>query len=214
MAPRRYRMSARADAVAQTRDRIVNAAKALHTERGVVPTSWDDIAGRAGVSTATVYRHFPSLAELIPACARSVFDIIEPPALEEAGRQFSAHCAAEDRLEQLVRASCVCYGKGRGWLHAAHRERDFVPELDRALRILDESLQVLVAAAAGRPLSPVELRSLFTLCDFPFWWALTAGGLTGPETEEEIVRLVRMRSSTPSMEGATHDHETHGAAAR
>jgi hypothetical protein len=127
-----------------------------------------------------------------------VFDIIEPPALEEAGRQFSVHDAPEDRLEQFVRASCVFYGKGRGWLHAAHRERDFVPELDAALRILDESLEVLVAAAAGRTLSPVEARSLFALCDFPFWWALTAGGLTDGEVEEEIVRLVRMRVRTPS----------------
>ena len=191
-------MGARAEAVAETRDRIVEAAKVLHVERGVVSTSWEDIAEHAGVSTATVYRHFPSLTELIPACARSVFDIIEPPALEDAGQQFSEHTAPEDRLEQFVRASCVCYGKGRGWLHAAHRERDFVPELDAALRILDESLEVLVAAAAGRPLSPVELRSLFALCDFPFWWGLTAGGLTDREVEEEIVRLVRMRVRLPS----------------
>ena len=194
-------MSARAEAVAETRDRIVDAAKALHSERGVGPTGWDDIAERAGVSTATVYRHFPSLAELIPACARSVFDIIEPPALEEAGRKFSAG-AAEDRLEEFVRASCVCYGKGRGWLHAAHRERDFVPELDAALRILDESLEVLVAAAADRRLSRVELRSLFALCDFPFWWSLTAGGLSDAETEEEIVRLVRMRVRASSGRGS------------
>lgn len=197
MTPRRYRMGARAEAVAETRDRIVEAAKVLHAERGIVPTSWEDIAARAGVSPATVYRHFPSLAELIPACARSVFDIIEPPALDEAGQQFAAHGSPEDRLEQFVRASCLCYGKGRGWLHAAHRERDFVPELDAALRILDESLAVLVAAAARRTLSPVKLRSLFALCDFPFWWALTAGGLSDREVEEEIVRLVRMRVREP-----------------
>ncbi len=191
-------MAARAEAVAETRGRIVEAAKSLHAERGVVPTGWDDIAERAGVSTATVYRHFPSLAELIPACARSVFDIIEPPGLEEAGRRFSQTGSAEDRLEEPVRASCVCYGKGRAWLHAAHRERDFVPELDAALRILDESLAVLIAGAAGRRLSRVKARTLFALCDFPFWWALTAGGLSDAQAEEELVRLVRLTFQTPT----------------
>lgn len=191
-------MGARAQAVAETRDRIVDAAKALHAERGILPTGWDDIAAGAGVSTATVYRHFPSLAELVPACARSVFDIIEPPALEDAGRKFSPLGSPEDRLEEFVRASCACYGKGRAWLHAAHRERDFVPELDAALRILDDSLEVLVAAAAVRPLAPVTLRSLCALCDFPFWWALASSGLDEREVEDEIVRLVRMRVTAAS----------------
>lgn len=186
-------MGARAEAVAQTRDQIIAAAKALHAERGILPTGWDDIAANAGVSTATVYRHFPSLAELVPACARSVFDIIAPPALEEASQKFSASGLPQDRLEEFVRASCACYGKGRAWLHAAHRERDFVPELDAALRILDDSLAVLVAAAAAGPLSPVTLRSLCALCDFPFWWALASSGLDDQQVEDEIVSLVRAR---------------------
>lgn len=198
MAPRRYRMAGRADAVAETRARIVAAAKELHAAQGVLPTGWDDIAERSGVSTATVYRHFPSLAELIPACARSVFDIIEPPGLEEAGQKFSAGGSTEDRLEELVRASCSCYGKGRDWLHAAHRERDFVPELDAALQLLDDSLEALVTAAARRRLARAERRSLIALCDFPFWRSLTAGGLSDKQAEEEIVRLVRLRASSPN----------------
>ena len=186
-------MGVRADAVAETRHAIVEAAKTLHVDHGVLTTSWDDIAAQAGVSTATVYRHFPSLAQLVPACARSVFDIIEPPGMDEAALKFPAEGSSADRLEHLVRASCECYGKGRHWLHAAHRERDFVPELEAALHVLDEALMVLVKAAAGRRLSRVEHRSFFTLCNFPFWWSMTATGLTDRHVEEEIVRLVRMR---------------------
>ena len=203
MAPRRYRMASRAEGVAETRTRIVDAAKTLHAEQGVLPTAWDEIAERAGVATATVYRHFPSLAELIPACARSVFDIIEPPGLEEAGRKFSPEGSSQQRLEEFVRASCACYGKGREWLHAAHRERDFVPELDAALQVLDDSVETLVAAAARRRLSRVERRSLFALCDFPFWWSLTARGLSDRQAEEEIVRLVRLCVSRPEEQRRT-----------
>lgn len=197
-------MGARAEAVADTRDRIIVAAKVLHAKRGVVTTSWEDIAEQAGVAMATVYRHFPSLDELVPACARSVFDIIQPPTLAEAAEKFESLGTPADRFEFFVRESCSCYAKGVGWLHAAHRERDFVPALDSALRVLEDSLEVLVQAAAGRRLSPLDLRALFVLCDFPLWWELTSSGLSAREVEEELVSLVRTRVGLLSEEG-THD---------
>ena len=61
-------MSKRAAAAARTRERIVDATRDLHGEQGIAATSWEDIAARAGVGVGTVYRHFPSLDELIPAC--------------------------------------------------------------------------------------------------------------------------------------------------
>lgn len=191
MSPRRYRMSARADAVARTRGAIVAAARELHAERGLAATSWEDIAEKAGVSTATVYRHFPSTSELVPACARTVFDLIQPPTLEQASATFGPLHRAGVRFEQLVRYSCHCYAAGAGWLHAAHRERDFSGELDAALRIIEDSLRVLVTAAAGRRLSKADHAVLFVLCDFPLWWSLTATGLPARAVEDGLVRLVR-----------------------
>lgn len=191
MAPRRYQMGARADAVARTREAIVAAARELHGERGLAATNWEDIAERAGVSTATVYRHFPSVAELVPACARTVFDIMQPLTLEQAGATFGAFDQAGDRFEQLVRYTCHCYAGGADWLHAAHRERDFVDELDASLRIIEDSLRVLITAAAGRRLAKADHHIVFVLCDFPMWWSLTAGGLSPRAVEDAMVRLVR-----------------------
>ena len=184
-------MEARADAVARNREAIVAAARDLHAERGLVSTSWEDIAERAGVSTATVYRHFSSLAELVPACARTVFDMIQPLTLEQAGASFGILDRASDRFEHLVRHSCHCYGAGAGWLHAAHRERDFVEELDTALHIIEDSLRVLVTAAAGRRMALADQRVLFVLCDFPMWHSLTATGLSARGVQESLVRIVR-----------------------
>lgn len=200
MSPRRYRMTARAAAVAQTRSRIIEAAKALHTERGVVATGWDDVAERAGVSAATVYRHFPSLAELVPACARSVFDLIKPPTMAEAEVQFAGLERPAERLERLVRESCHCYAAGEGWLHAAQRERDFVPELSAALEVIEGTLRVLVVAAAGRPLAAGNHGVLFVLCDFPFWKSLIDAGLAGQEAEDTIVRLVRAEAARMGLD--------------
>ncbi len=184
-------MGARAGAVDRTRRSIVEAARILHGERGLAATGWDDIAERAGVSTATVYRHFPSLAELIPACARTVFDIIKPPTVEEASATFATLDTAGDRFEQLVRYSCHCYEAGAAWLHAAHRERDFVPELDQALRVIEDTLRVLVTAAAGCRLTHNDHRVLFVLCDFPEWWSFTDSGLGSAAVADLLVRLVR-----------------------
>jgi AcrR family transcriptional regulator len=195
VSPRKYRMSTRADAVGRTRAAIVTAARDLHAERGLAATSWEDIAERAGVSAATVYRHFPSLAELVPACARTVFDLIQPLTLEQASATFGALERAGDRLEQLVRYSAHCYGAGAGWLHAAHRERDFVPELDAALDVIEDSLRVLIAAAAGRRLAKVDHGVLFVLCDFPTWWSLTSLGLSARAVADAMVRLVRAEAA-------------------
>src|SRR5438552_15646145 len=79
MAPRTYRMTRRAAGNEATRKRIVDAAIALHAEKGAVGTSWPDIAKRADVALGTVYRHFPSLDQLVPACTSEHAPRTRPP---------------------------------------------------------------------------------------------------------------------------------------
>jgi AcrR family transcriptional regulator len=207
MSPRRYRMTARGAAVEATRASLVRAAMRLHAEQGVLSTSWDEIAASAGVSTATAYRHFPTLADLVPACAQMVFDVIRPPTLEEASVQFATMADAAERFEHLARESCHCYRRGEGWLHAAHRERDFVPELDRALALIQETLHVLVDAAAGRKPSRQHHAVLFTICDFPFWKSVVDNGLGYAAAESAVIQIARQESQRL---GPTTKEHTHG----
>src|SRR4051794_23734833 len=51
---------------ARNRGRILDAAKALFAERGLSVTL-HDIAARAGVGVATIYRHYPDKKPLIDA---------------------------------------------------------------------------------------------------------------------------------------------------
>lgn len=183
-------MGARAEAVAEKKARIVAAAMELHAKRGVQATRWEEIAEAAGVSVATMYRHFPSLKELVPACARTVFDLIAPLTLEQALAKYTKMEDTRERLAFLVKANVHCYGKGEDWLHAAYRERDFIPELDSALRIIQESVRALMAAAMQRRLGKVEEATLFTLLDFPFYKSLRAAGLDQRTTEKELTSLV------------------------
>ena len=65
---RKYEMRRRAERQQHTRQRIVEATVALHEEVGMLATTVSDIATRAGVERATVYRHFPDERSLITAC--------------------------------------------------------------------------------------------------------------------------------------------------
>ena len=67
--PRKYELRKRAERLAETRRRIVEAAVELHTTEGPAKTSIAAVAERAGVQRHTVYAHFPALRSLIAACS-------------------------------------------------------------------------------------------------------------------------------------------------
>ncbi len=95
-------MDRRRAAVEETRRRIVEATLALHSEKGMFDTSWKDIAERADVSAATVYKHFPSLDELVPACGALIMTITDPPSLGDAPRIFGDARTVGERLGRLL----------------------------------------------------------------------------------------------------------------
>jgi AcrR family transcriptional regulator len=77
--PRTYQLKRRAEQQQETRRRIVAATVELHEEVGVLRTTVSDIAARAGVERATVYRHFRDDHELIAACTGHYLASNSPP---------------------------------------------------------------------------------------------------------------------------------------
>lgn len=75
-----------------TRGSVLAAAAAVFVEQGVhAPIR--DIAGRAGVGLGTVYRHFPTRADLVTAVYRHQIDTcaaLAPKLLEESASPFEA----------------------------------------------------------------------------------------------------------------------------
>ncbi len=193
--PRRYQMATRERAVQETRQRIIDAAISLHAQRGVIATNWEEIAERASVSTATVYRHFPSLGELVPACARTAFEAgARLPSPAQAAAAFAGLTRPAPRIERLIRESCRCYELGAGWLAAARRDAKSVPALDRAVRLQERVLGVLIQAALGDAFVDAQTMSVIkALIDFPFWKALTDAGVAAEKVPRVINDLVRSR---------------------
>ncbi|MEV8590113.1 TetR/AcrR family transcriptional regulator [Streptomyces sp. NPDC051180] len=154
-APARRVPRPRADAL-RNRERIVTAAREMFVEFGSqVP--YDEVARRAGVGNATLYRNFPERADLVHEVVLSlmarVTELAERAA-EEEGDTFAAlrrftHGAADERVGALCPMLDGAFDKDHP---------DLIAERDR----LEEAVQGLVERAqrAGRLRTDVGVGDL------------------------------------------------------
>ena len=171
-------MKKRAEAVEETRNQIVWATMQLHAEKGAAATSQADIAARAGVSAATVYRHFPTLGSLVRACGSQVWMAVSPPRPEDAERLFAGLGTTRERLHRFVEEVSAFYRRAWRALERAREERSRVPELDEDLRWVDAGLEALAREAlalesTGEP----KVQLLLALTDFGVWKSLRDHGV-------------------------------------
>jgi AcrR family transcriptional regulator len=184
MSPRKYDMGKRAAATERTRRRIVDATMELHSEQGIAATSWDDIAKRAGVGVGTVYRHFPSLDQLLPACGAVAFELLSLPDPSEAGHLF-AGLDGTGRLRRLVDEAYGIYERGAPIVEELERAGDLHPHLAEHREEVRASLDALVHAGAA-PFAPGddELRAVRALLDVRTWRAFERQGLSHAAARE------------------------------
>lgn len=187
-------MSKRAAAVARTRQRIVDAARELHGDQGIAATSWDDIAARAGVGVGTVYRHFPSLDELIPVCGEITVQVVALPDSATVPALFEHATEPAERSERLVREAFAIYERGAPELRAIRREADVHPRVAQDRDQLDASLSALVDTALG-PLDATQQDRAVAraLVDLNTWEALRDQGLGPAESVAAISDMLARR---------------------
>lgn len=178
----------------ETRGRIVEATRALHHERGIAATSWDDIAARAGVGVGTVYRHFPTADELIPACGRVAMLAVALPEPTEAEALFAGVDDVDARLDRLVRAAFGIYERGAADLRVVRREPDVHPTVVQVAAALEASLSALIEAA----LEPLEAseddrRVVRALLDLGTWEALRGQALGPAEAVAAVSGMLGAR---------------------
>jgi AcrR family transcriptional regulator len=166
LAPRKYDMDKRKAAVEETRQRILEATLALHSEKGIFGTSWQDIAKRADVSVGTVYKHFPSLEELVPACGELVYAITRPPSLEDAPQIFAGANSLEERLERLVSELFDFYERGASYIETDFQERQLP-----AVREWEAYMRATIAGLVREALIPAgpderTVQAVSALLDF------------------------------------------------
>jgi AcrR family transcriptional regulator len=186
MSPRHYDMSRRAAASNETRHRIVEATAKLHGERGVFGTSWQDIAREADVSVSTVYSHFPSLDELLPACGQLVMSRVRPPTADSAAEVIGDARSTRERLIRVARELFAFYERGGPHIEVDVRERQLpgMREWENAQRA---TVAVLVRAAlAGESPSAASVQRISAFFDLGTYKALRARGVSTKRAAETV----------------------------
>ena len=190
---RGYRKRRRAEAEADTRRRITEAAVALHRELGPARTTISAVAERAGVQRLTVYRHFPAEADLIGACSahwRAAHPIPDP-------RPWATIRDPEARLRTALRQLYEYYGSDDAMIANVQRDAPAVPSLAAAI----QDRGAYMAAVHGLLMrgwgARGRRRALLTAAighamDFHTWRSLVRGqGLEPGQAVELMARAVR-----------------------
>jgi len=194
------RRRSRAEHIAETRRRIVEAAVDLHTSVGPPRTTVSAVAERAGVQRHTVYAHFPELADLFAACsglwaARNPFPDVARWA--GIGDPF-------ERVTVALEETYAYWERTDADLAVLLPGSERLPEMAEPLRRwregLREAAEVLAAGrpAGGRAGTRVRAALLHAL-QIDTWRSLVLlGGLTRAEAVEMMAAFVEAAGDPPA----------------
>jgi AcrR family transcriptional regulator len=205
---RPYRQKVRAERVAETRQRIIESAVALHLERGPAQTSINAVAERAGVNRVTVYRHFPDARTLLEACSTHARRLNPPPSLDSWRRIEDPRRRIEVALTQLYD---YFHRTEAGWSNVL-RDAELAPlvkemaETNR-LTYLRQARDVLLAGWPARPTRRPLLRAVVGLAvDFRTWQTLARRESLDDRTA--VALMVRLATVVGGRPGQEPDPET------
>ncbi len=175
----------------RTREQIVAATVEAHRELGIQATSFDEIARRAGVGVGTVYRHFRSLDELLPACGQTVVETMALPTTDEIPGAFECARSARARIEVLVRLVFGVYERAAPFVHNIRHERDQLPQLEPWHRMIEDTLHALLAEALRQlTLGPEQWETVRALLDLGTWQAFRQRELSDEEIHATVAQLI------------------------
>lgn len=117
---RTYTLKRRAEAQAETRRRIVEAAVELHSTVGPASTTVSMIAEKAGVQRNTFYAHFPEDWDLVMACSGHVMESDPLPDPEP----WAGLKTAGERLSVGLRAIYDWYARHAGLMACVTRDAE------------------------------------------------------------------------------------------
>jgi AcrR family transcriptional regulator len=189
---RPYRKRARAEQEEATRLRIAAAAMKLHGSIGPARTTISAVAERAGVQRATVYRHFPTEADLFGACSAHWASLHPPP---DAG-EWAGISDPGERLRAGLAEIYAWYGSDVQMFVNTRRDAALVPAMAAPVKAGQAATAAMVAALMrGRPERGRRRRRVDAAVRhaavFGTWYSLTQeGGLSDAEAIDLMAAAV------------------------
>jgi AcrR family transcriptional regulator len=193
---RKYELKKRADEMARTHLRITEAAIELHRTVGPARTTLSAVAKRAGVERRTLYRHFPTEADLFAACSTQYFTANPWPDLDAWRAIRDPHKRLEGALDELY----AYYERTEPMFSNVLRDAELVDVARDAVAplqaYLDEAAEVL---AGGRPARGRSRRllthALRHALAFSTWQSLTANEIGRSDAVRLVTALVEAASA-------------------
>jgi AcrR family transcriptional regulator len=196
MPPRAYNNEMRQLQQADLKARIAEAAAQLHATQGVLATSYAQVAQQAGVSLPTVYKHFPTLGELIQACSGHVAS--QAPAFPQERLLDAPDLASA--AEVLVEALDRQHAHFEPWLD--WREHRSVPALAALAERNREQLLGVCRSVLQRHGAPGDAAATAavweSLLAFDFWQRLVRAHRLGRTAARARQRHLLLAAAGPA----------------
>jgi AcrR family transcriptional regulator len=180
---RTYTLKRRAEAQAETRQRIVEAAVALHGELGPALTTRSAGAERAGVQRNTLYAHFPDERSLLMACSGLS---LERDPLPDPG----AWKDIKDRDERLRTGLAAVYGwyaRNEQLVGCVLRDAQYHAPVREIAELRYAPILQSIEAVLGERLKPAQRALLRLALDFGTWRSLVRESGLAPRAAVEAM---------------------------
>jgi AcrR family transcriptional regulator len=187
MPPRPYNNETRLQQQAELKSRISAAAAELHASQGALATSYAQIAERAGVSLPTVYKHYPTLDELVQACSSHV--AARAPAFPQD--RIAAATDLATAAQALVDGCDAMNAHFEPWIswREHHRIDSLRAIVDTRRRQLRHLCEAVLAQHAAAPAARDEVAATWeTILSFDVWQRLVR--------EHKLARAATRRRQT------------------
>jgi AcrR family transcriptional regulator len=165
---RPYSLGKRAQAQAQTRQRIVDAAVELHGEIGPALASLSAVAERAGVQRNTLYAHFPDEHSLLLACSAAS---LERDPLPDAA-EWRGIADRRARLAVGVAAIYAWYARNEQLAGCVLRDAEFHPPVREIVALRYAPLFSAYEKVLGEGMTAVQRALLRVALNYFTWRSL------------------------------------------
>ncbi len=169
---RPYTMKRRAEQQAETRQRIVEAAVALHSSVGPARTNTSMVADRAGVQRHTLYAHFPDERGLLLACSGLVAERDPLPDAEP----WKGITDRRERLNAGLQALYGWYGRNADLVGCVLRDAEHHALTREIVELRIEPHMRAYREVLGAGLSPNQRTMLGLMLSFHTWRTLAREG--------------------------------------
>jgi AcrR family transcriptional regulator len=188
---RKYDLKKRAEDMAETHLRITEAAIELHGSVGPSRTTMSAVAERAGVERRTLYRHFPTEADLFATCSSHYFTANPWPDV----RGWRAIRDPQQRLARALDELYAYYERTEPMLSNVLRDAELVDTARDAVAplqaFLGEAVEILFAGRQVRGRRRELVRgALRHALAFSTWRSLSTNGIGRSDAVKLTTALV------------------------